>query len=147
MPSRMFRLLTSDGAITKSSILADGKTKAVVNCNPFASAGGTLSIGKKMVNEISHSKHWVRDPSDHSILRHDRSYICEKSLQCFLLFKNRQAGFRSRAYHHCRGGFVMGGFRRTKQKFHSKDCHENDSCRHAVVTVQIETPAFLLFNI
>jgi hypothetical protein len=51
--------IVNDGAITKTSIVADGKTKQVVNCHP-SQAPESLYQLEKMIDEVAQSKRWVR---------------------------------------------------------------------------------------
>lgn len=60
--------IATDGAITKTSIFADGKTKEVVNCYP-SQAPEELYQLEKMIDEISQSRRWVRDQAGQSVLR------------------------------------------------------------------------------
>lgn len=60
--------LASDGAITKTSILADGKTKEVVNYYP-SQAPEELYQLEKMIDKTSQSERWVRDRSSQPVLK------------------------------------------------------------------------------
>lgn len=51
--------IVNDGAITKTSIVADGKTKQVVNCHP-SQAPESLYQLERMIDEVVQSKRWVR---------------------------------------------------------------------------------------
>ena len=59
--------VASDGAITKTSILADGRKKEIVNCHP-SQAPEDLYRLEKMIDEISQSKRWVRNRSGRPVL-------------------------------------------------------------------------------
>ena len=51
--------IVNDGAITKTSIVADGKTKQVVNCHP-SQAPESLYQLEVRIDEVAQSKRWVR---------------------------------------------------------------------------------------
>ena len=59
--------VASDGAITKPSILADGRKKEIVNCLPSQAPEDLYQL-EKMIDEISQSKRWVRNRSDQPVL-------------------------------------------------------------------------------
>lgn len=59
--------VASDGAITKTSILADGRKKEIVNCLPSPAPEDLYQL-EKMIDEISQSKRWVRNRSDQPVL-------------------------------------------------------------------------------
>jgi len=59
--------VASDGAITKTSILAGGRKKEIVNCHPSQAPEDLYQL-EKMIDEISHSKRWVRNRSGQPIL-------------------------------------------------------------------------------
>ena len=50
--------MVSHGAITKTSIVADGITKEVVNCQP-SQAPDSLHQLEIMIDEVVRSKRWV----------------------------------------------------------------------------------------
>jgi len=51
--------IVNDGAITKTSIVADGKKKQVVNCHPSQAPEGLYKL-ERMIDEIAQSERWVR---------------------------------------------------------------------------------------
>ena len=62
-----YNAITRDGAITKTSIIADGRTKAVVNCHP-SEAPESLYLLEKKIDEISKSRLWVKNPSGEPVV-------------------------------------------------------------------------------
>jgi uncharacterized protein DUF6438 len=60
--------IASDGAVTKTSILAGGKTKEVVNCRP-SQAPEELYQLEEMIDAISQSELWIRDRSGNPVLK------------------------------------------------------------------------------
>jgi hypothetical protein len=54
--------IVSDGAITITSIHADGKKKQVVNCHPSQAPEDLYQL-EKMIDEITQSKRWIRHRS------------------------------------------------------------------------------------
>jgi hypothetical protein len=61
--------IARDGAITKTSISADGRTKVVVNCHPSEAPEGLHQL-EKMIDEISRSGRWVKNRSGEPVLEH-----------------------------------------------------------------------------
>ena len=61
-------VIASDGDITKTSILADGKTKEVVNCYPSRAPEDLYQL-EKMIDEVTQSKRWVRHKSGQPALK------------------------------------------------------------------------------
>jgi len=51
--------IASDGAITKTSIRIDGKTKKVVNYHPSQAPEDLYNL-EKMIDEVTRSERWVR---------------------------------------------------------------------------------------
>jgi hypothetical protein len=60
--------VASDGAITKTSIRADGRKKEVVNCHP-SQAPEELYQLEQMIDEIAWSVRWIRDKSGKPALK------------------------------------------------------------------------------
>ena len=60
--------IASDGAVTKTSILADGKTKEVSNCHPAQTPEQLYQL-VKMMYEISKSELWIKDRSGQPVLK------------------------------------------------------------------------------
>lgn len=60
--------VASDGAITKTSIRADGRKKEVVNCHP-SQAPEELYQLEKMIDEVARSVRWIRDKSGKPALK------------------------------------------------------------------------------
>jgi uncharacterized protein DUF6438 len=60
--------IASDGAVTKTSILAGSKTKEVVNCHP-SQAPEELHQLEEMIDTISQSELWIKDRSGHYVLK------------------------------------------------------------------------------
>lgn len=60
--------IAKDGAVTKTSIRADGKAKEVVNCHPLQAPEGLYQL-EKMIDEITRSKRWVRHQSGQPALK------------------------------------------------------------------------------
>jgi len=60
--------IASDGAMTKTSILAGGRKKEIVNCHPSRAPEDLYQL-EKMIDEISQSKHRVRNRSGQPVLK------------------------------------------------------------------------------
>lgn len=60
--------IAQDGAITKTSIRADGKKKEIVNCHPSQAPEDLYQL-EKMIDEVARSKRWVRDRSGQPVLK------------------------------------------------------------------------------
>jgi hypothetical protein len=60
--------IVSNGAATKTSFLAGGKTKEVVNCHP-SQAPVELHQLEEMIDTISQSELWIRDRSGNAELK------------------------------------------------------------------------------
>jgi hypothetical protein len=51
--------IASDGAVTKTSIRAGGRSKQVINCHPSRAPEGLYNL-EKTIDEISNSNRWVK---------------------------------------------------------------------------------------
>lgn len=51
--------IATDGAVTKTFIMAAGRSKQVANCHPSRAPEGLYNL-EKMIDEISNSKRWVK---------------------------------------------------------------------------------------
>ena len=51
--------IAADGAVTKTSIEASGRSKQVVNCHPSRAPDGLYNL-EKTIDEISNSSRWVK---------------------------------------------------------------------------------------
>lgn len=60
--------IARNGAVTKTSIRADGKKKEVVNCHP-SQAPESLYQLEKMIDEIAQSARWVSRKSGRPVLK------------------------------------------------------------------------------
>jgi hypothetical protein len=60
--------IAKDGAVTKTSIRADGRKKEVVNCHP-SQAPENLYLLEKMIDEIARSERWTRHRSGQPALK------------------------------------------------------------------------------
>jgi hypothetical protein len=60
--------IISDCAITKISILANGKKKEVVNCHPSQAPEDLYQL-EKMIDEVVRSERWVRHKSSQPALK------------------------------------------------------------------------------
>jgi hypothetical protein len=59
--------VVNDGAVTKTSIIADGKSKQVINCHPSQAPQDLYNLEKK-IDEIGRSEKWVRNRNGQPVL-------------------------------------------------------------------------------
>lgn len=59
--------VANDGSITKTSIRANRKAKKVVNCHPSQAPERLYNL-ERMIDEISHSKRWVKNQAGQAVL-------------------------------------------------------------------------------